>query len=494
MKAYKQLEGIFDKVAHLEHLGAIAGWDEAVMMPTGGGKSRAQAMAYLGSLKHEMLTSSQMANLLDEASQESLEFEWQTRNLALMQKKYTQLSAVPSELIAEVTEANILAEQAWRQLRADNNWLDFVPLLKKNVFLAKEVAQIKAQALSMSVYDVMLDDFSPELSQQVIEPIFGQLKSQLPEMMEWIIDKQKGLELESLAGHYPHAIQKTMAEELMQCLGFDFVHGRLDESHHPFCGGVADDVRITTRFNEDEFISAIMGVCHETGHALYELGLPRDKLNQPIGQAYGMAMHESQSLLVEMQVCRSRHFMPVLQKALIKHFGKQPGFGLDNIYNHYTRVEKSFIRVDADEVTYPLHVILRYEIEQALFTDKVSVEELPELWDDKMQHYLGLSTGNDYANGVMQDVHWACGLFGYFPAYTFGALIAAQLYQAACEHVPEITACIEQADMKPLMQWLGQYIHSQGSAKSFDSLLFDATGCQLSAEPFLSHIRQRYLG
>lgn len=494
MKAYQQLETIHDESAKLEHLSAIVSWDEAVNMPSGGGQSRAKALAYLHQLKHQKLTSNEVTELLEQASGEELTNPLHRRNLALMKRNHDKIKAVPADLVSQLVETNILTEQAWRGMRADNNWQDFKPYLEKMVELVKETAAIKAQSLGMDKYDVLLDDFSPEINQTMIDPLFTQLKQTLPDLIETIIEKQAGLSLTSIKGHYPIDKQTKMAKSLMKTIGFDFNHGRLDVSHHPFCGGVADDVRITTRFDESDFVSAMMGVCHETGHAMYELGLPKERLNQPVGQAYGIAMHESQSLLIEMQVCRSRAFMQVIAKQLSDNFGSQSAFGVDNLYRHYTQVSKSYIRVDADEVTYPLHVILRYEIEQDLINDKISVSDLPDVWHEKMSTYLGLSTKGNYRDGVMQDVHWPCGAFGYFPSYTLGTLIAAQLFQAATEAGAVDDDAIANGDLTMLFQWLRRNIHHQASSKSFEQLLSDATGKVLSAEPFLHHVKTRYLG
>jgi carboxypeptidase Taq len=283
----------------------------------------------------------------------------------------------------------------------------------------------------------------------------------------------------------------------MKAVGFSLDKGRLDESHHPFCGGTSQDVRITTRYNEKEFVSSLMGVLHETGHALYEQNLPLEWLGQPVGIAAGMAIHESQSLLMEMQVCRSREFLefatPLIQKHLGPHVKNKSSLEPENLSRLLSRVKRSFIRVDADEVTYPAHVILRFEIERDLMENKLKINDLPEAWNEKMQSYLGLSTKGNDKDGCMQDVHWPSGAFGYFPAYTFGAVIAAQLFKTVAEKNPNVRGQITKGDFSILQSWLRTEIWQQGSRFSTMELVKNATGAPLTGAAFRAHLEKRYL-
>jgi carboxypeptidase Taq len=491
MNNYKKLEEAFDSIANIQHVDAICSWDEAVMMPKGGGATRANALAYLHGLLHEKLISETIAELIFSVDTKLLD-DWQLANFKLMKREHQLASAVPNQLVKKRTQKQIECEQAWRILRKENDWKAFKPLLNEVFILSKEVQNYKAQAFQLSCYDMCLDEFSPGLSQAIIDPIFTKLKNDLPNLIASVIEKQKQQELSSLSGSYPIEKQRELAKTTMELLGFDFDHGRFDVSHHPFCGGVSDDVRITTRFNEKEFVSALMGICHETGHGLYELGLPKKWKNQPVGKALGMAMHESQSLLMEMQACRSHEFMLVLSPMIKKYFGESALYDANHLYQHYTRVKRDYIRVDADEMTYPLHVILRYEIEKDLFNDALIIDHLPDVWDAKMQHYLGLSTKGNFADGLMQDVHWACGLFGYFPAYTIGALIAAQIFNAANNFDTGIMESISKGNFTRLNHWLKNNVHQKASSKSFLQLLQDATGEQLNPDYFIKHIKTRY--
>ena len=280
---------------------------------------------------------------------------------------------------------------------------------------------------------------------------------------------------------------------LMTRLGFDFDHGRLDISLHPFCGGTPDDVRITTRYDESDFRGALMGVLHETGHAMYERGLPAGWRRQPVGEARGMAVHESQSLLVEMQACRSREFTEFLAPVLREVFGRSgPEWEAENLYRLNTRVKRSFIRVDADEVTYPAHVILRYRLERALIDGSLVLKDLPGAWNDGMRTLLGIVPPDDRL-GCLQDIHWYDGAFGYFPTYTLGAMLAAQLFDAAKRADPTILPGIAGGDFAPLFAWLRAHVHGKGSLLSAAELVMQATGRPLDARIYERHLETRYL-
>ncbi len=488
--AYQQLEAIFRKINHLNHASAICHWDEAVMMPPGGGASRAEALATLHSLSHELLIDPKVGYFINQAKSITLESPWQQANLYWMEEAYRKANCLPTELVQQSTLAFIRSEQAWRNLRQANNWQDFVPFLSENIKWTREIAAIKAEVFSKSAYDCLIDDYSPGLSQALIDPIFDQLKGFLPVFIHEVMAKQS--EPLSPKGYFTIDAQRQLGLELMRTLGFDFQHGRLDVSHHPFCGGVPQDVRITTRYTEEEFISSAMAVCHETGHALYERHLPIQWLDQPVGVALGMALHESQSLLFEMQACRSHEFMQFFSNLIIKQFGENSAFSVSNLYACYTQVKPGLIRVDADEVCYPLHVILRYELEKQLIAGKINVNDLPELWDQSMRQFFNLSTKNDYRNGVMQDVHWPSGAFGYFPAYTIGAIIAAQLFQEIKRQQPDILSQLSTGNFSNLVKWLGEKVHGQGRLLGMNALLTQATGSPLKVEPFIKHLQDRY--
>lgn len=369
-----------------------------------------------------------------------------------------------------------------------------LPLMQENLDFSRQQAHLIGESTNLLPYDALIDQYEPGMTSQRITEVFSELKSFLPEFIDRVVEQNSKQELVSLGNHFPIEQQRSLGLKMMQTLGFDFNHGRLDVSHHPFCGGVPDDVRITTRYSENSFIESLMAVLHETGHAMYEQGLPKDWRDQPVGEALGMAMHESQSLLMEMQACRTREFVGYLTPIASEVFGKQdnPAWNIDNLYGFYTRVRKGLIRVDADEVTYPMHIILRFELEQALISGDLEMMDVPEYWDTWMKEYLGISTAGNYKDGCLQDVHWMEGLFGYFPTYTLGAMTAAQLFAAAMEQNHGLLSAIGKGNFAPLLKWLRTNVHGKGSLLESDELLLQATGSKLDPRYFREHLESRY--
>ncbi len=498
MSAYQKLQHHFRKINDLQHVQAITGWDEASMMPVGGGEARGKALATLQVVIHEMTTDPSIAAWIDSAESETETLgEWQAANLREIKRQFREATCMPSDLVGSLKQATTNAEQAWRQYRGDNNWQDMEPLLTEVVNLSRKEAEIRAEASGLSKYDALLDTYEPEVTSHQVDSVFNDLKEFLPGFIEKVLEKQSSETLLPVQGDFSVDKQRELGVSVMKSLGFDFNHGRLDVSHHPFCGGVPEDVRITTRYETDTFVSSLMGVIHETGHAMYEQGLPHDYRDQPVGQALSMATHEGQSLLMEMQAARTKQFLqflaPVAQRTFLGGESSDPSWAVENLHRLYTKVERSFIRVDADEVTYPLHIILRYEIEKALIEGSLEVKQLPEAWDEKMQDYLGLSTVGNFHDGCMQDVHWPAGLFGYFPTYTLGAMTAAQLFSAAHNQVDGLLGQIGQGDFAPLLTWLRTNVHNKGKLVNYNQLMLDATGSSLDASYFKTHLEGRYL-
>lgn len=497
MKSYEKLEARFRQSSRLGELRSISHWDEAVIMPKGGGESRGRALAELSLIMQNLLSSSEVGELIaeTETNQNSLN-EWQKANLREIKKQYVEATAVPTELNQRLVIAKMRCEQNWRKLRAENNWQAFQPHLQEVLVLTREMLNILSRELKSSVYDTALGLYSNGLTTATVDRLFSELKPFLSEMVPEVVARQKSETVLVPEGKFPMDAQKSLGLELMEKVGFNLDHGRLDESHHPFCGGTPRDVRITTRYNDAEFISSLMGVLHETGHALYEQNLPSEWLEQPVGLACGMAMHESQSLLMEMQVIRSPEFLEFAAPLIRKHLGsfvKNPAsLATENLSKLLSRVNPGLIRVAADELTYPSHVILRFEIERDLLEDRWSLSELPVVWNEKMQNSLGLSTiGND-KDGCMQDVHWPSGALGYFPAYTFGAVIAAQLFATAKKQRPELLGEIAAGNFSELNSWLRNTIWSQGSR--LDTMqLVESASSPLSSDCFKKHLQARYL-
>ncbi|CAA7613854.1 carboxypeptidase M32 [Magnetospirillum sp. SS-4] len=493
MTAYSRLEAAFRKISTLGDALSILNWDMATMMPDGGAESRAEQIATLKGIIHETLTAPRMGDWLEEAASEPLD-EWETANLREMRRDWLHAVAVPADLVDALARAESACEMIWREARPAADFQRVKPALAEVLSLVRQVGTAKGERLGLGVYDALLDQYEPDGRSAEIDPLFDHLETFLPGFIELALESQfRRPPPPPPAGPFPVESQKALGLRMMENLGFDFRHGRLDVSHHPFCGGTASDVRLTTRYNPDDFVSALMGVLHETGHALYELGLPKGRWSsQPIGRARGMVMHESQSLLMEMQACRSPHFAAFAAPVVAEAFGaSDPGWEVDAFHRRGIRVERGFIRVEADEVTYPAHVIIRYRLEKALIEGRMDLDDLPEAWTAAYGRLLGITPPDDRL-GCLQDIHWYGGAWGYFPTYTLGAMTAAQLFDAATRAEPAILPGLAQGDFKPLLSWLRDNVHGRGSLLSTRDLLTAATGRPLDPTVFEAHLRRRY--
>ncbi|MDH5750008.1 MAG: carboxypeptidase M32, partial [Rhodospirillales bacterium] len=419
---------------------------------------------------------------------------WQAANVREMRRLWVHATALDEALVLALSRAGSACENKWREARPKGDFAAILPELKTLLSLVRETAQAKADALGVSPYDALLDQYEPGGKSAEIDPVFADLESFLPGFLGEVLEHQaQEPAVIPLQGPFSIAAQRALGVKMMAALGFDFDFGRLDVSLHPFCGGTPDDVRITTRYDESDFTSSLMGVVHETGHAMYERGLPEKWRRQPVGEARGMSMHESQSLLIEMQVCRSSDFLSFAAPHMREAFkGSGPAWGADNLGRLYTRVERSFIRVDADEVTYPLHVLLRYGLEKALIKGEMEADDIPLAWNEGMERLLGITPPSD-REGCLQDLHWYDGAWGYFPTYTLGAMTAAQLFAAARKADAAILPGIARGDFAPLMAWLRTNVHEKASSKTGREILIEATGQPLNAQVFEGHLRARYL-
>lgn len=492
LPAYQALTATFTRLYRYQHLGAIASWDQAAKMPPGGNAARGAALAELDVLMHQTLTDESLHALVATAQSESLD-PVQRANLREMRRDWEQANLLPQRLVEAKSLAGSRCEHAWRTQRKENDWKGFLENFSEVVKLSREEAQTLSQARGVSPYDALMDKYEPGTRSADIDVLFGELKTWLPELIGKVSAKQAGETVVPAHGPFPVAAQRALGLEIMTLLGFDFLRGRLDVSTHPFCGGVAQDVRITTRYAEDDFMRSMMGITHETGHARYEQGLPGDTAALALGRARSMGIHESQSLSFEMQVGRNPAFMGLLAPLVNKHLGEQPAFEAANLARLFTRVAPGFIRVDADELTYPAHIILRYEIESALIDGEIEARDIPALWDEKMMAYLGLDTRGNYARGCLQDIHWTSGSFGYFPSYTLGAMYAAQYFATIRRLHPTLDASLAAGDLSPIFQWLSTHIWSQASRWETGELVQRATGETLNPAHFRRHLERRYL-
>ena len=491
--AYDALCQRHQRIHRLSHLQSIASWDQSAFMPSRGAQARAEALAEMDGLLHQLGTDPALKQLLDEAAQEPLD-DVQRASLREMRRVWRSANAVPQRLVEARSLANSHCEHQWRQQRPANDWAGYVENLRPVVRYAREEAQYLADDAGLSRYDALLDQFEPGMRSAEVDRVFGDLRQWLPGLIGQVMDRQARDSVIHPQGPFPAAAQRALGLDAMKLLGFDFEAGRLDESAHPFCGGVPEDVRMTTRYRDDSFLQSLTGTIHETGHGRYEQNLPREWLGLPVARARSMGLHESQSLSFEMQLAAHPGFAGLLQPLVERHLGHQRGFAADNLHKLMTRVAPGYIRVDADEVTYPAHVILRYEIERPLIEGEIEVEDIPALWDRKMQELLGLDTRGNYKDGCMQDVHWGCGLYGYFPCYTLGAMYAAQWFATMRRERPALDEEIARGELAPVFDWLKDRIWSQGSRWETPELVRRASGEALEPAHFRRHLEARYLG
>jgi carboxypeptidase Taq len=488
MSALATLESRFRQLSALEGSASMLHWDSATMLPEDSGAVRGEQLAALADIAHEKLSSADMPDLFAQAQQEATAPATQA-SLREMHRRWQHATALPAPLVGALTKARHGCEQIWREAKRTNDYALFLPSFREVLRLTREAAAAKASALTLSPYDALLDSFDPDMRTAIIDPLFADLKRWLPTLVAQAEEAQKHhAPAAPLAA--PVAAQEALGRHLMLALGFNTAQGRIDTSAHPFCGGVPGDVRITTRYREENAADALFGVLHETGHALYEQNLPAAWRGLPVGEARGMSAHESQSLFIEMQICRSEAFLQYLRPLLASQLGI--AVSAEPLRQQVQRVERSFIRVNADEVTYPLHIILRYELEQALLSGDLLAEDLPTAWNEKMQHYLGI-TPPDVAQGCLQDIHWPEGMLGYFPTYTLGAMIAAQL-MATMKRTLDVDRLVTQGEFAPIIAWLATHWHQKASSLSLQEMLQEATGEGLNATLYRAHLHQRYGG
>ncbi len=496
MNPYDELESRFARQGAIEEAIQFLHWDAAAMMPRGGAASRAGQLATLRVVAHEELTRPDMADLLAAAEEDAgnrLD-QWQRANLREMRRRWRHAAAVPADLVAALSEARSQSEGAWRAARPADDFAAALPGLERVLELTREAAAAKAAALGTGPYEALLDQYEPGGRVAEIDRLFADIEAFLPALLAAALERQAARPAPPEPhGPFPPAAQRRAARMLVERVGFDFAHGRLDESAHPFTGGTPDDVRLTTRYDAADPAKALMAALHECGHGLYKRGLPATWRRQPVGAARGMAVHESQSLLVEMQMCRSRAFAGFAAPLLSEIFGGEAtAWQPEALYRRQIRVRPGPIRVDADEVTYPAHVILRYRLERAMVAGDLLPRDLPAAFNDGLKAAIGVTPPSD-RDGVLQDIHWYDGYWGYFPTYTLGAVIAAQLFAAARAALPGLDDAIGGGQFAALLGWLKRHIHEKGSLFATGELIEAATGTPLAVAAFERHLRQRYL-
>jgi carboxypeptidase Taq len=494
MTAYDRLAARFARIATIGEASSVLSWDAATMMPPGGGAARGDQLAVLAGMSHTLLIAPVVGDDLAEAEQVTEHDPWRAANLRLMRHAYTRATAMPPDLVEAQARANSACEKVWREARRKSDFAMVRPHLEEVVRLTRGAASALAPVLGLSPYDALMDGFQRGMRVADVTLVFAEYETFLRRALPEAEERQARIPAPVRpTGPFPIAAQEALCRRLSERLGLDFVHARLDRSAHPFSGGTPSDVRITSRYDEADFTQAVLAVVHETGHALYERGLPAPYARQPVGEAAGMATHESQSLIVEMQACRSDAFLTWLGPELHATFDGDPApYRPENLARLWRRIERGYIRVDADEMTYPAHVILRFRLEQALIDGALAVADLPGAWNDGFRSLLGIVPPDD-ARGCLQDIHWYDGAFGYFPSYTLGAMAAAQLIAAARRAVPGLDDGLARGDLSPLLHWLRANVHGRGSLFEFNALLSEATGKPLDPVDFQAHLTARYL-
>ena len=496
MSYYQKLTERFQQIYRLDHAITYLNWDQMVMMPANGNDARGQAIAELASVRHGFLTAPEVSDWFDEIeSSGEVQQVSQKAMLREMRRKWREAHCLPSALVKARVVAGSRCEHGWRQQRPNNDWTGFLANFKAVVDLSREEANHRLEVSDgrlASPYEALLDLYCTGDSLSLVESVFTVLRQELPQLLQQAQDQQASSQ-QTVTGDFPIAEQHSINEKLMQCLGFDFESGRLDQSIHPFSTGVAGDLRITTRYRTTDFLEALNATAHETGHASYEGGLPEEWKGLPLGGHRNMCIHESQSLLFEKQVFLSRAFCRYFTPVIHQTMPASSSFNADALWTANTRVIPGYIRVEADEVSYPLHVLLRYEIERELINGQIEAKDIPELWNDKMQEYLGLSTAGNFTEGCLQDIHWTDGGFGYFPSYTLGAVNAAQIFSTIKKAHPIWQDDFEKGDVSFIRQWLSDKIWQKGCLLESQELMQFATGEESNPQHYLEHLRARYI-
>ncbi len=487
---YDKFLQIVREIGRLDSTAALLDWDSETYMPEGGLAVRAEQLALLARLAHERRTSRELGDLLDRLH-DSANDEAAATNVREMRRQFDRAVRIPRDLIERIARATTIAKPAWAKARKESAFDRFAPHLEELLDLKRQVAD--AIGYQAERYDALLDEYEPGATAAELTRVFSSLRAPLAAFGARIAAAKRHPDLSILERRYPVEIQKLWCRQMAEIIGFDFKRGRIDVSNHPFCSGTGPgDVRLTTRYQERFFSPAFFGTLHEAGHGLYEQGLPAVHVFTPRGQAVSLGIHESQSRLWENLVGRSRPFWERYYSQCQVAFQEAlADVSLDAFYGAINTVRPSPIRVEADEVTYNLHIILRFELERDLIERRLAVKDVPAAWNEKMRELLGI-TPKDDAEGCLQDIHWSMGAFGYFPTYALGNLYAAQFFAAAGRTVPELPKQIRRGEFTPLLECLRSSIHQHGMRYRAHELVEKVTGSPLSIEPFMHHLRDKF--
>jgi carboxypeptidase Taq len=486
---YDEFLEIVKRYKNLGYASGVLSWDQEVMMPEAGTPARSRQTAALSAVSHEILTGDDLGDCLDELEDAELSGEQQAvvREVARQRERAT---SVPTDLVEEISQKTSEAHPTWKEAKAEDDFETFAPALEELVELKREYAAHIAP--DQDPYETLFEEYEPYLGLDTAERVLERLKAELPPLIDAVRESDADLALDSFDGTYDTDDQMEFVRAVLDELGYDWERGRLDEAPHPFSSGTQFDARVTTRFDESDPLGAAYSTVHEFGHATYTLGLPDEHYGTPLGEARDLTVHESQSRLWENHVGRSKAFWQYFLPELKAHFDGLDDVTVEDAYEAANEVyEDNLIRVEADELTYHMHIVVRFEIERDLISGDLDVEDVPEAWNDKYDEYLGIRPDTD-AEGCLQDIHWSHGSFGYFSTYSLGSVLASQLYAAAEDDVDDLDAKLREGEFDPLMDWLNEHVHQHGKRYETDDLVEAATGESYTADYFLDYVTEKY--
>ncbi|MFN3651861.1 MAG: carboxypeptidase M32 [Armatimonadota bacterium] len=492
--ALAQLKSRLADVHHLNMAGSVLGWDQQTYMPPGGVAARAEQTAALAKLSHQIFTADETGDLLSHAEAEVQGAPLVSDDAAyvrMARRDFDHATKVPTELVTEISRVTSLAQEEWAKARAADDFPAFAPWLERILELERRLAE--ALGYTDRLYDALLDQYEAGMTSAELDRVFGELKQEIIPLSRAIFERVERVDAGILHRDYPVETQRKLAEQVLKACGYDFERGRMDPSVHPFCTSFSiNDVRITTRYDEKFFPQAFFGCLHEMGHAMYEQGVSQSLEGTLLANGASLGVHESQSRLWENLVGRSRgfwsHYFPRVQEAFPDALG---GADLESFYRAINRVQPSLIRVEADEVTYNLHIIIRYEMENALLDGRLSVADAPDAWNAKYREYLGVTPPSN-REGILQDVHWSIGILGYFPTYSLGNVLSVQLFEKAVSDVPSIPDDIYRGEFGPLLGWLRENVHQYGRKLLPAELVRQVTGSELQTAPYLGYLKTKF--
>lgn len=480
-------------IVNLNNTAALLSWDQQTYMPPGGAEARAEQLATLSKISHHMFTSAEIGQLLDDLSGANFDYDSDEAALVrVVRRDYDQARKLPPQLVEEMSRTFSLGQQVWLQARAEKDFSQFQEILEKIVGLNIQVAE--ALGYEKEIYDALLDQYEPGMKTAEVAKVFAELKAELVPLVRAIVEHGEPVEDRLLQQAYDEGVQWDFSMILLQDIGYDLQRGRQDKAPHPFTSNFSvNDVRVTTRIHRDLFPSSLFTSLHEGGHALYEQNSDQSLEGTPLAGGTSLGVHESQSRLWENVVGRSRAFWQFYYPRLQEYFPEQlKAAPLEDFYRAINKVEPSLIRVEADEVTYNLHIFLRFELEQDILNQRLKVADLPEAWNAKMEEYLGIKPPDD-ALGVLQDIHWAGGSMGYFPTYALGNVMSLQFYSQTLKDIPDLPEQYSRGEFGSLLDWFRQHIHRHGRKFTAPELIERVTGAKsIEAEPYLNYIRQKY--